>query len=206
MTIYALIVRVLFSSLLGFFLTPAGLVVLGVLDSSLIFFLPLGIDFVVILASARTPNLFWLHALMATVGSLIGAAVTYWVGQAVGEKGLKRFVSPARLERVQRRVTDTAAAAIGALAIIPPPFPFTAFVLTSGALALNPWTLFGTLAAVRLFRFGAESALAAHYGSLLLVWMDSTAFEAAVTALIAFALIGTIASGVAVYRGSRQAR
>ena len=41
--------RSLFGSLLASFLTTPGLVVLAALDSSLIFFLPLGIDFVLIL-------------------------------------------------------------------------------------------------------------------------------------------------------------
>ena len=37
--------RSFFYSLLGYFLTPGGLVVMAALDSSSIFFLPLGIDF-----------------------------------------------------------------------------------------------------------------------------------------------------------------
>ncbi len=48
--------RALLTALLRHFLTPPGLVVLGALDSSLIFFLPLGIDFAVIILSARTPE------------------------------------------------------------------------------------------------------------------------------------------------------
>ena len=49
--------RAFFYSLLGYFLTPAGLILMGALDSSLIFFLPLGIDFAVIVlgrAQARS--------------------------------------------------------------------------------------------------------------------------------------------------------
>ena len=61
--------RSLFSSLLGYFLSPAGLLVLGALDASLIFYLPLGIDFVVIILTARKPELFWLYALLASVGT-----------------------------------------------------------------------------------------------------------------------------------------
>ena len=68
--------RTLFSSLLGYFLSPAGLLVLGALDASLVFFLPLGIDFVVIILSARKPELFWLYALLAMAGSLLGAGIT----------------------------------------------------------------------------------------------------------------------------------
>src|SRR6476619_6117968 len=96
--------RGLFYSLLGYFVTPAGLVVLGALDSSMVFFLPLGIDFIVILLAARKPELFWLYAILATVGSIIGAAGTFWIGKKAGEKGLSRFVSPRRLKKVERRV------------------------------------------------------------------------------------------------------
>ena len=49
--------RAFFYSLLGYFLTPWGIILMGALDSSLIFFLPLGIDFAVIILSgtkART--------------------------------------------------------------------------------------------------------------------------------------------------------
>ncbi|MBW8714198.1 MAG: hypothetical protein JF632_08995, partial [Acidobacteria bacterium] len=57
--------RGLFYSRLGYFLTPAGLVLLAALDSSMVFFLPLGIDFVLILLAARQPELFWLYAVLA---------------------------------------------------------------------------------------------------------------------------------------------
>jgi hypothetical protein len=36
----------LFYSLLGYFLTPGGVLLMGILDASVVFFLPLGIDFV----------------------------------------------------------------------------------------------------------------------------------------------------------------
>ena len=42
---------------------------MGALDSSMVFFLPLGIDFVVIILAARKPELFWLYAPLATAGS-----------------------------------------------------------------------------------------------------------------------------------------
>ena len=198
--------RALFAPLFSYFLTPAGLVVLGALDSSLIFFLPLGIDVVLILLTARHPELFWLYALAATSGSVIGAAGTYWVGRKAGESGLSRWVGPSHLERIQARVTGKAAAAVGMLAIIPPPFPFTAILLASGAFAVDPRRLFPTLAAVRLFRFGLEGALAARYGQRILVWMDSTLFEVIVGVFVALAVVGTVVSAVTVFRGRRASR
>lgn len=196
--------RSLFHSLLGSFLTPVGLIALGALDSSLIFFLPLGIDVAVIVLAARQPQLFWLYALLATTGSVIGAAITFWIGRKVGEHGLSRLVKRSRLERVKQRVSQRAIGGIAALAIIPPPFPFTAFLLASGALAVSAWRFFAMLTAVRAVRFAGEAALAALYGRRILGWMESTAFEVVVGVLIVLAIGGTIVSAVAVVRGSRS--
>jgi membrane protein YqaA with SNARE-associated domain len=196
--------RALFYSLLGYFLTPFGLVLMGALDSSLVFFLPLGIDFVVIILAARRPELFWLYAVMATIGSVIGAAVTFWIGRKVGEHGLSRLIKPSRLARIQQRVSERAAVSVAALAIIPPPFPFTAFILTSGAFHVNAWHFFVTLAGVRMLRFTVEGALAAHYGRGILAWMESTTFTVVVGAIIVLAVGGTVVSGIAVYRSTKK--
>lgn len=196
--------RGLFYSFLGYFLTPLGLVLLAALDSSMVFFLPLGIDFVVILLAARKPELFWMYAVLATVGSILGAAGTFWIGRKVGERGLSRFVKPTRLKRVQERVGNSAAVTVAALAIIPPPFPFTAFVLTSGAVHVNAWTFFVTLGGVRTIRFFAEGALAAHYGRGIIGWMQSTTFTVTVAIMAIIAIVGTIVSAIALYRGSKR--
>jgi membrane protein YqaA with SNARE-associated domain len=195
--------RSVFYALLGYFLTPAGVLVMGILDASVVFFLPLGIDFVVIILSARKPDLFWMYALLATAGSVIGAAGTFWVGRKVGEAGLKRFVRPSTLRKVEQRVTNSAAVPVAALGLIPPPFPFTAFVLVSGACRLNPWTFLSVLAVVRALRFAIEAALASHYGRGILAWMESGTFTAAVATLTGLAIVGTIVSAVGVYRSIR---
>jgi membrane protein YqaA with SNARE-associated domain len=196
----------IFYSLLGYFLTPAGVLVMGALDASLVFFLPLGIDFVVIIMTARKPELFWLYAILATAGSVIGAATTFWLGRKVGEHGLKKLVRPRTLERVQQRVTHSAAIPIAALGIIPPPFPFTAFILTSGACGLNAWTFLSALGGVRLARFVIEGALAARYGNGIITWMKSPTFTVVVISLAVLAIAGTLISGFAVYRSTRAGK
>jgi membrane protein YqaA with SNARE-associated domain len=195
--------RSFFAPFLSYFLTPGGLVLLAALDSSVVFFLPLGIDFVVIILSAGQPDRFWLYALLATLGSLAGAGLTFAIGRKVGEHGLSRFVNASRLERVRRRVAHGAAVSTAVLGIIPPPFPFTAFVLTSGALRANAWSFLATLAGVRLLRFGAEGALAAYYGRGILTWMKSPVFTTIVAVLIVVAVVGTIVSLVALMRQRR---
>ena len=198
--------RSFFYSLLGYFLTTPGLVILSALDSSVVFFLPLGIDFALVVLTARNPSLFWIYAVLATAGSLMGAALTFWIGHKVGEHGLSKLIRRSRLERARTRVGHSAAISVAALGVIPPPFPFTAFVLASGAGKVNPWTFFGALGFVRLLRFGVEAALAARYGRRILTWMESPIFQAIVGVLIALAVIGTCISAVAVWRSTRGAR
>ena len=179
---------------------------MGALDSSVVFFLPLGIDFVVIILTARKPDLFWLYAILAATGSIAGAAGTFWLGRKVGEAGLKRLVKASTLRKVEKRVSGSAAVSVAALGMIPPPFPFTAFVLVSGACRVNPWTFLTTLAGVRLARFTIEASLARFYGSGILSWMQSRTFIAVVVTLTALAAIGTMVSAVAVYRSVRRDR
>jgi membrane protein YqaA with SNARE-associated domain len=196
--------RALFSSLLAYFLTPAGLILMGALDSSMVFFLPLGIDVAVIVLAARRPDLFWLYAILAATGSILGAAGTFWVGRKLGDHGLARLMPPSRLERIRRRIGSGASYSVAALAMIPPPFPFTAFLLGAGALGVRARNFLATLFGARLLRFGVEAGLAARYGRRLLSWMNTTTFEIAVGVLIALAVIGTLASAVSVFRATRH--
>jgi membrane protein YqaA with SNARE-associated domain len=196
--------RSAFYAFFAYFLTPPGLVLMAALDSSLVFFLPLGIDFVVVILSARKRELFWMYAILASAGSLVGATLTFWIGRKVGEVGLSRLMSASQLRRVEHRVSRRAAVRLAALAIIPPPFPFTAFVLASGAFMVNAWHFFATLAGVRLLRFGLEGALAGYYGSGILRWMESATFKIVVGGLIVLAVVGTIVSTLAVVRSTRM--
>jgi membrane protein YqaA with SNARE-associated domain len=193
-----------FAAIFRLFLSVPGVAVLAALDSSLVFFLPLGIDVVVILMSARSEEAAWLVPALATAGSLAGAAMTFWIGRRLGERGLERVIGSRRIGRVKRRVTGAAAVSVAMLGVVPPPFPFTAFVLTSGAFDVSRPAFFGTLAAARLARFGAESWLARLYGRRILTWMDSEAFELAVACFIAIALGGTAFSAWRLVRSVRR--
>ena len=52
---------------------------LAAVDATMVFFLPFGVDTLVIYLAARNGMWFWLYPLLATAGSLTGAAVTFWV-------------------------------------------------------------------------------------------------------------------------------
>src|SRR3954465_11420754 len=168
--------------------TPAGVFVLGALDSTLFFSLPLGIDASVIILAARMRALWWIVPLLATAGSLAGAALTFWMGAKIGDHGLEHWVSHKRLARVRTRIRTKGAIALAVLDLIPPPFPFTPFVPAAGALEVQPRMFFLTLTACRVLRFGAEAALADTYGRSVLAALDSDLFHEIVMFFIAIAL------------------
>lgn len=191
---------------LNVFLTWWGALLLGALDSSVVFFMPFGIDALVIYLAARDERLFWLYPLLATAGSLAGAAVTFWIGYKAGEAGLHRFAPVRRLERLRQRVRTGGAVALAVPALLPPPFPLTPFILTCGALQVSRRIFFPTFALMRLARFSAGAALARIYGRGVLRVMESEAFQFAIAGFIAMAVAGTIASAILLWRNTHARR
>jgi len=185
------------------FASPLGVVVLAALDSTLFFSLPFGIDGAVIILSARLRDLAWTVPLLATAGSLAGAWLTFWMGNLIGEKGIDRYVSPKRLKNVRKTVRESGAIALAVLDLIPPPFPFTPFVLAAGALEVRASTFFITLTVCRLIRFGLEAALAVVYGRRILTWLDSDLFHDVVSFVIVAAGVLTIMSIVTLIRSTK---
>jgi membrane protein YqaA with SNARE-associated domain len=195
-----------FQSIFGFFLTWWGAFLMGALDSSMLFFLPFGIDALVIYLAARNEELFWAYPLLATAGSLTGAALTFWIGRKAGEAGLERMVDGRRLERIRGRVRESGAIALAVPALLPPPFPLTPFILTCGALDVDRTRFFLTLGAVRLLRFGAEAGLAVVYGRGILRILQSDTFQLVIGAFVVIALLGTAASAVMLWRSTHEKR
>jgi membrane protein YqaA with SNARE-associated domain len=182
------------------FLSWWGLLILGAIDATLAFVAPFGVDAAVIYLAAREETLFWLIPLTATAGSVAGASLTYWIGRRVGEPGLERLVRKQTLDRVRDKVEKGGAYAIAIPALLPPPFPLKPFILTCGALSVDPTRFFLTLAVARGLRFSIETFLARRYGTWLLTVLESDTFQWIVGGLIVLALAGTIVSAVVIWK------
>jgi membrane protein YqaA with SNARE-associated domain len=187
----------------SFFLTWWGLIALGALDASLFVFIPFGTDAVVIYLCARNRDLFWLYPLLVTAGSIAGAAVTYAIGTKAGDEGLARLVSARRLEQVRSRMKNVGPLTMGLSAMLPPPFPLTAFILTSGALKVPLARFLLIFSIARLLRFGSEALLARRFGTSLLRMFESEPMQRMAIALVVVAIAGTVVAIVRVWRSSQ---
>jgi membrane protein YqaA with SNARE-associated domain len=190
---------------LATFTTPLGVFVLAALDSTVFFSVPFGIDAAVIVLAARSQAFAWLVPIVAAVGSMAGAALTFWMGLKIGDKGLERYVPERRLRAVRRRIERSGAVALAIADLIPPPFPFTAVVLAAGALEVSPALFFATLLVTRLVRFGIEAVLAIRFGRQIISWVQLPAVQNVIFTLIVVAAALTVFGLVRLVRSSRPA-
>src|SRR6202000_3348271 len=104
-----------------FSLGGVGLLLLGILDSSFLF-MPLGNDLLVIALTAAHGQRILYYVAMATVGSVVGVAITHWVSAKGGQKGIEGDRKSRQVAYIERKVQQHGAIAIAIAALMPPPF------------------------------------------------------------------------------------
>ena len=140
-----------------------GLIPLGLLDASLVP-IPGSMDVLTIVLSARDSKLWFYYAGMATLGSVIGALVTFRLTRKGGKETLKRKVSAARAEQIIEIFSRWGFWSIAIAALLPPPVPMVPFVIAAGATQYSTQKFLAALTLGRVIRYSLLALLAAHYG------------------------------------------
>lgn len=141
---------------------PLGLFTIALLDSAMVP-LPGGTDAVIMLLAAARPGWTPLYVAAATIGSVVGCLILYYISRRAGQRALARF-SPSKQQQVKDLINRYDVLSVLVASVLPPPFPFKLFVVTAGAFRLNVLRFASAVAAGRLFRFSLEGYLAARYG------------------------------------------
>lgn len=141
---------------------PLGLFTIAFLDSVMIP-MPGGVDAVLLLLAASKPSWMLIYVAAATVGSTLGCVVLYRISQRAGKRALARF-SESKQKRVKDLIDRYDVMSVLVASLLPPPFPFKLFVVSSGVFRLNIVRFTIAIAAGRTFRYLLEGYLAAHYG------------------------------------------
>ena len=139
-----------------------GLFAIALLDSALVP-LPAGPDVVMILLTLRNPSWMLVYAAAATVGSVAGCVILYYISRKAGRRALERF-SEKKQARVKGLIDRYDALSVFVASILPPPFPFKLFVITSGVFRVSVVRFALAIAAGRALRFLLEGYLAVAYG------------------------------------------
>jgi membrane protein YqaA with SNARE-associated domain len=181
-------------------LGAVGFLPLGLIDSSIIP-LPGSMDVLTIILAARSPELWFYYAVAATVGSVLGAFVTYRLARKGGEKSLEQRLSAKSMKRVVKLFERWGFAAIAIPALLPPPMPLVPFVLAAGAMQYSVKKFLVAMTLGRIVRYSILAYLAARYGRKMLPFLLQHGHPA-IAAVLGLAVTAGLA--YLVYRGIKS--
>ena len=155
-----------------------GLFAIAFLDSSFVS-LPQINDILVVLMV--TQNKAWMpyYAAMATLGSIAGCYVIYYLAEKGGEAFLTKRLRAGHTERALALYKRHGLLALMVPAVLPPPAPFKLFVLMAGVAAVPPGRFVAAIAVARGIRYLTLGVLAIWYGDVALELMRTRGREAA---------------------------
>src|SRR5580700_2935752 len=161
-----------------------GLFAATFLDSSVLS-LPFVADALVIGLSVQKPARMPYYCAMAALGSLAGCIWIYWLAKKGGEAFFHRHARGGAAQ-ARRWVQSHAFLSAFVPGMLPPPFPFKAFVLAEGVFQVPLRTFVLALLLARGVRYGIEGILAVRYGDAVLTLLiaHKSAFALSFLALL----------------------
>jgi membrane protein YqaA with SNARE-associated domain len=143
--------------------------------------------------AARSPELWFYYAVMATLGSVLGGFVTYRLARKGGEKSLEKRLSAKSMKRVIKLFERWGFAAIAIPALLPPPMPLVPFLLAAGAMHYSVKKFLAAMAMGRIVRYMILAYLAARYGRKMLPFLLQHGHP------VLAAVVGLVVTGLLVY-------
>ena len=183
-------------------LGPLGEVALGVADASVIP-TPGSLDILIILLMAGAPQHWWIFVLAATIGSALGASITYSIGVKGGKEGLEKRIPEKKLKKVYRWSEKYGLGAVTVPALLPPPFPLSPFLLAAGVLKVPRTKFLAAYSAGRFVRYSIVAGLGRLYGKAMIAGMQKYS-KPIIWVLIALAVLGGIAAGIYIWHRKQQ--
>lgn len=148
---------------IAFALGGPGVFLIALLDSSFLSF-PEVVDLLIVVLVTHHKERLVYYAALATLGSIGGCFLLYYVGRAGGEALLRRRFHERHVDRALAVFQKYGLLAIAVPSILPPPIPFKPFVLIAGVARVRPWDFFLAVGLGRGVRYFGEAALAFWYG------------------------------------------
>lgn len=169
-----------------------GLFFVAFLDSSFLS-LPEINDLLVVMLVIQNKERMAYYALMATLGSIAGCLVLYFLGRKGGEALVRRRFGGPRLDRAMALYQRYGVLTVAIPAILPPPSPFKVFVLLAGVTRLPVLQFATAIALARGLRYFGEGWLAVRYGDQAIALLEENGRT------VSLIIAGIVAAAVAAY-------
>jgi membrane protein YqaA with SNARE-associated domain len=175
---------------------------IGIIDNSLI---PTfgSMDVFLVVLAASNHELWWYYALMATLGAVIGAYITYRISAKGGKEMLEKKLRKKNSEKAYRVFDRWGFWAIFFAVLAPPPFPASPVLATAGAMQYSRKKFLLAAGWGRAVRYTITAWLASRYGRHIFTFF-SKYYKPAFWTLLVLGIAGGIAALVWYMRSRRK--
>jgi membrane protein YqaA with SNARE-associated domain len=168
-----------------------GLFLVAVIDSSFVP-LPEVVDLQLIYMVTQHPARMVIYATAATLGSIAGCLVLYFIGRK-GDEWVARRFSQARIDKAMASFQRYGIMAVLIPSLLPPPAPFKIFVLLAGIAGISVRRFVAAIAIGRGIRYFGEALLAIYYGERAITYLREN------SQFVGLTLAGLLAGALAAY-------
>ena len=147
-----------------------GLFLIAFLDGSFLS-LPEVADLLVVFMVTRHKSRMLLYVASATLGSLGGCLIMYYIGRKGGDAVVRKRFASGAVDKTLRAFQRYGIMAVLIPAILPPPAPFKIFVLLAGVAGIEVPRFTAAIIAGRGFRYLVLGVLAYEYGDRAMTYM-----------------------------------
>jgi membrane protein DedA with SNARE-associated domain len=181
-----------------------GLVLLGFADNSPVP-LPGSMDALVIILSAHQSHFWWYYAVMAIIGSLLGGYMAYALGKKSGKEALEKKIPKQKAERIYDKFEKHGFWSLFVPALLPPPVPYSPFLIAAGALHYPRPKFFVAVGAARTVRYGALAYLGSTYSKQIFGFFQKY-YKPFFWILIALAVLGAASALIWTRKRKREGK
>ena len=169
-----------------------GLFIVAFLDSSLLS-LPEIADLLIVWMVIQHKSRLILYASSATIGSVAGCLVLYYLGRKGGEAVIRKRFHSGSVDKALATFQRYGIMAILIPSILPPPAPFKIFVLLGGIAGVGVTEFTTAIAIGRGVRYFGEGLLAIWYGDRAMGFIQDNGRT------VSLAIVGLLVAGLLAY-------
>jgi len=155
-----------------------GLFLISFLDSSILTF-PVINDLLLIELAIQHPGRMPLYALMASLGSVLGCALLFFIAKKGGEAFFQKRAGE-RGQAIKEWVVRNGFGGMLVAALLPPPTPFKIFVFAAGVFEVRFVSFTSAIALARLVRYFGIGYLAIRYGDQAMPYLAAHKVQVAI--------------------------
>lgn len=181
-----------------------GLILLGFVDNSPLP-LPGGMDALTVILAANQKQWWWYYAIMATIGGVLGGYITFSLARKGGKEGLEKKMSAKKAGWARKKFEKYGFWSLFVPALLPPPVPYSPFLIVAGGLDYSPRRFFVAVGAARALRYFALAYLGSSYSRQIFSFFHQY-YKPMLWTLLGLAVAGGIAGGVYAWKRRKEGK